>query len=239
MRHLLVHYAALLPRLVSSYAYLFSLGMVVWWCAVVANPTEWALMYVFVSTSLVGWFSILLLSQVVALHHVFFRSDALLVCVARVRSRAAIMGAIYAVLGILAVAYALPYALIFSQLVSLGEHAMPATLNMLVFNVFVVACGFGILRVAEKNNLGAISVVGILFVIPGILNMAAKLIGSDKPWLGHILGMATAHIRLLQNPDMLLVGQIQDVGALITTLTIAIAVSSAVFVRFLRKTSSL
>lgn len=239
MRHLLVHYAALLPRLVSSYLYLVSLGLVVWWYAVFENPLEWTALYMFLSTSLIGWFTILLLSQMVSLHHVFFGSDALMVCVARVRNRAAILGSIYVLLGVLAVAYTLPYALIYARLASFGDHAMLATVNLFVFNLFVSFCGFGILRVADRGNMGSIRLVTILFVIPNILNVAFTLLRPEQPWVGTLIRWATSHIRLLHNPDMLLVRELQDTDVLITTLAMAVVVSAAVFTRFVWGRSSL
>lgn len=239
MRHLLVHYVALLPRLVSSYLYLVSLGLVVWWYAVFENPLEWTALYMFLSTSLVGWFTILLLSQMVSLHHVFFGSDALMVCVARVRNRAAILGSMYVLLGALAVAHTLPYALIYSRLASFTDHAMLATVNLFVFNLFVSFCGFAILRISGRGNMGSIRLVTILFVIPNLLGLAIKLMRPEQPWVGIVIRWATAHIRLLQNPDMLMMRQIQDTDVLITSLAIGVLVSGAVFTRFVRMRSSL
>jgi hypothetical protein len=239
MRHLLVHYTGLLPRLVSSYLYLVSLGLVVWWYVVFENPLEWTAMYMFLSTSLIGWFTVLLLSQIVSIHQVFFSSDAVMVCVARVRNRAAILGAAYVLLGVLAVAYTLPYALIYLRLASFGDQAMLATVNLLVFNLFVGSCGFAILRGTGRGNLGSIRLVTILFVIPNILNVASKLMRPENPWVGTLIRWATSHIRILHNPDMLLVREIQDMDVLVTTMVIAVLISGFAFMHFVRTRSPL
>jgi hypothetical protein len=238
MRHLLAYYSGLLPRLVSSYLYLISLGLVVWWYAVFQHPLEWTALYMLLSTSLIGWFTVLFLSQIASIHHVFFRSDAVMICIARVRNRAAILGTAYILIGVLAVAYTVPYALIYARLGSINGVAMSATLNLLVFNLFVGLCGFATLVAAERGTLGSFRLVGLLFVIPNILNVATKLIRPENPWIVTLSGWATAHIRLLQNPELLLVREIQDTDVLVTTMVIVVLVSGVTFTRFVRRRSA-
>jgi hypothetical protein len=91
---------------------------------------------------------------------------------------------------------------------------------------------------AERGTLGSFRLVGLLFVIPNILNVATKLIRPENPWIVTLSGWATAHIRLLQNPELLLVREIQDTDVLVTTMVIVVLVSGVTFTRFVRRRSA-
>lgn len=234
MRNLLLHYAALTARLGASYLFIVSVALVVWWFFTGADTSEGGALYLLISPSMIGWFTLLLVIQVGSLYHLLFRAEALQVRVARIRNRSVVLGSMYLLLGILAALYSIPYLLVFLRLAPFADLAWLSALNMLVYHLFVVFAGFAILRVFDGGNLGTISLVSLLFVIPNILNMVLQLVRPDALWARWLGGLLTNHVRILSNPDMLLLREIQDSDVLLSTAGLGVLVAGAVFLRFRR-----
>lgn len=234
MRNLIAHYAALSTRMGAVYLFLATLAVAAWWAMTSDPAPDSASLYVLASPSLIGWITLVLVMHVGSLYHLHFRPETLQVQVARIRNRSLVMGSMFVWLVLMSVAYTLPYLFVLLRVAPYPDLALLSAFNMMVFNLFVVFGGFGILRLFDGGNLGTIGLVSLLFVVPNILNMVFHLGRPEEAWVRWVGTLLTNHINVLANPDMLLVREIQDMDVLLSTLALTLVFATVVFHRFRR-----
>lgn len=235
MIRLLAYHASLLPRLGSTYVFLASLALTAYWAwSRESEPDEIAL-YLLISGSLLAWFTLLLVIQVGSLHHFHFRPEALQFRLARMRNRHAALGAMWLLLTLLAMAYTLPYLIVLLTLSPNAGLGWVATLNLLLFHVFTVTAGFAVLRMTGGGNVGTVALIGSLFVVPNILAAGSNLIRAHSGVADWVVTVMTYHVRLVGNPDMLLMRHIQNIEAVWGTAVITVILAVITHWRFVCK----
>jgi hypothetical protein len=187
------------------------------------------------SSFILVWVTLTFMLQLTAIHHFFFRPEALQYRLARIRNRAMILSASFIHILILAIIASVPFAVIYFGLLD-TRIALLSWMNMVVFYVFLGMATSLIIRFIGSGTLTSVLALLLLFLVPvglnGLSSVAPAL--ADQPVVQGIITLMQSHLNVASNTDMLILRGIQDTNALLRTLILIPILATITYVHFLR-----
>lgn len=237
MIRLLFYHFSLHARMISTYVMLTFVAIAFWLIAVPTNNEALGISAIAYSSLIIVWITLTFILQLTAMHHFFFRPEALQYRLARLRNRSMVLAASHIHIVILAILASFPFAIIYFGMLDDAQIAMLSWLNMVVFYVFLGMATSLIIHSLGSNALTGILVLVLLFLAPlsfsGLNAMAPSL--ANHPIGATILAVTQSHLDVSSNPEKLILRGIQDSNALLRTLIITPILASITYVLFLRK----
>lgn len=187
------------------------------------------------SSFILVWVTLTFILQLTAIHHFFFRPEALQYRLARIRNRAMIISASFIHILTLAIIASIPFAVIYFGLLD-ARIALLSWMNMVVFYVFLGMATSLIIRFIGSNTLTAVLALLLLFLLPvglsGLTSVAPAF--AKQPVVEGIITLMQSHLDVASNADMLILRGIQDTDALLRTLILTPILTTITYVHFLR-----